>query len=112
MNWGLLTAVFLPKMLTYHCFTAVDWGKKTENLFKRIYIWTACTSTEPISLFGDLHVCTAKQCSLQEWPIDTFLKVYFNILHRFITIIFFLNRGFSSQYKSSYTKKYLSNVRP
>lgn len=89
MNWGLLTAVFLLKMLPYHCCTAVGREKKKENLFKRIYIWIACTSTETITLFGNLHVCTAKRWSLQEWPINNFPKVYFNILNRFITVIFF-----------------------
>lgn len=75
-------------------------------------MWIAYTSIELITLFGDLHVCTAEQCSLKEWPIDIFLKLHFSILHRFITVIFFPNRGFSSQYKSSYTEKYLSQVRP
>lgn len=89
-------------------------GGKKENLFKIIHIWIFCTSTEPITLFGDLHVCTATtQCSLEEWSIDTFLKVHFNILYRFVTVIFsFPNREFSSQYKSNYTEKYLSHIRP
>lgn len=34
MNWRLLTAVFLPKMLTYHCFTAVDRGKNQKTSLK------------------------------------------------------------------------------
>lgn len=63
---------FLPKMLPYHCCIAVD-GENKENLLKKIYIWIVCTSTEPITLFGNINVCTAKRSSLQEWPIDIFI---------------------------------------
>lgn len=75
-------------------------------------MWVACTSTDPIPLLGDLQVCRAKQFSLKEWPIGVLLKLHFSILYGFITVFFFPFRGFSSQYKSHYTEKYLSHVRP